>query len=183
MSVRETTLANLIELMQADGLGADPTLRSLADQVGTSHRMLQYHFGTKDALLAEAIVAARQPERDRIAAQIGSRTFLEMVRELWDFYTDERQSPIHRTFVQILARAVGDPQAFAFFVTSLDEWVELIRASAIADGYEPDEAAALAQLVVSSTRGLLIDRLLVTDVPRIDAAYELLLTTISRSVR
>src|SRR5262245_26432626 len=48
---RNDLLAAIVEHLRREGLG-DQSLRSIATAVGTSHRMLVYHFGSKDALLA-----------------------------------------------------------------------------------------------------------------------------------
>lgn len=57
---REVLLANLIAHLAAHGLG-DTSLRSLASGVGTSHRMLIYHFGSREGVLAAVVdVMARR---------------------------------------------------------------------------------------------------------------------------
>ncbi len=48
---RETLLPPLVAYVMQHGL-ADASLRPLAKAAGTSDRMLLYHFGTKDALVA-----------------------------------------------------------------------------------------------------------------------------------
>src|SRR5260221_4702203 len=42
---------------------ADLTLRQLAEAVGTSHRMLVYHFGSKEGLVTEGVREVERRER------------------------------------------------------------------------------------------------------------------------
>ena len=49
---RERLLDAAIEHFGRHGIG-DTSLRGIAEAVGTSHRMLIYHFGSREGLLAE----------------------------------------------------------------------------------------------------------------------------------
>ena len=54
----DLVLDAVIEHFIAEGL-ADQSLRRIAEAVGSSHRMLLYHFGSKDGLL---LVVGREVE-------------------------------------------------------------------------------------------------------------------------
>lgn len=57
---RDTLLSKVISHLSTHGVG-DTSLRSLATGVGTSHRMLIYHFGSREELLAVVVdVMARR---------------------------------------------------------------------------------------------------------------------------
>src|SRR5215208_1472206 len=58
---RERLLAAAVDYAAEHGL-ADLSLRTLAAGLGTSHRMLIFHFGSKEGLLVEVVreVEARQ---------------------------------------------------------------------------------------------------------------------------
>ena len=60
-SPRERLLAGAIDYVAEHGL-ADVSLRTLAEALGTSHRMLIHHFGSKEQLWVEIVrtVEARQ---------------------------------------------------------------------------------------------------------------------------
>lgn len=53
-SPRERLLAAAVEHVAAHGVG-DLSLRRLAAALGTSHRMLVYHFGSREGLLVEVV--------------------------------------------------------------------------------------------------------------------------------
>ena len=66
-SPRDRLLSALVEYAAAHGL-ADASLRELAAAVGTSHRMLLYHFGSR-----EGVVAAEPVRLDAEIALIDER--------------------------------------------------------------------------------------------------------------
>ena len=55
-------LAAVIDELTEHGLG-EGSLRALATAVGTSHRMLIYHFGSKEGLLIEIVRTMEQRQR------------------------------------------------------------------------------------------------------------------------
>src|ERR1700730_10614042 len=61
-SARERLLAAAPAIALQGGL-ADLSLRELAAAIGTSHRMLLYHFGSREGLLAAVTLAVEEAER------------------------------------------------------------------------------------------------------------------------
>ena len=59
---REKLLAKAMAHVEENGV-ADLSLRGLAAAIGTSHRMLIYHFGSKEGLLIEVIRAVEAQQR------------------------------------------------------------------------------------------------------------------------
>ncbi|OZA91837.1 MAG: TetR family transcriptional regulator [Erythrobacter sp. 34-65-8] len=99
---RETLLPRLAAHVMAHGL-ADASLRPLARAAGTSDRMLLYHFGSKERLMADllahlaaqfaaaldqAFPAARAASRQDCIAQVlaitGEGAFQPFMRVWWD---------------------------------------------------------------------------------------------------
>src|SRR5215210_7590078 len=65
-SARERLLAAAMAHVAAHGVG-DLSLRALAAALGTSHRMLIYHFGSREGLLIEVIRAVEDQQRAALA--------------------------------------------------------------------------------------------------------------------
>src|ERR1044071_9050710 len=65
-SPRERLLAGAIEHVSQHGVG-EISLRQLAAALGTSHRMLLYHFGSREALLIEVIQTVEEQQRAALA--------------------------------------------------------------------------------------------------------------------
>ena len=63
---RERLLDAAIAHFAAHGIG-ETSLRGLAEAIGTSHRMLIYHFGSRDGLLAAVVDRVEQVQRDALA--------------------------------------------------------------------------------------------------------------------
>jgi AcrR family transcriptional regulator len=71
-SAKELLLERVVDHFVADGLG-DLSLRKIATAIGTSHRMLLYHFGSKDGLLLEVVRAVEARSRAQLG-EIGRDT-------------------------------------------------------------------------------------------------------------
>ena len=61
-SPRDELLARCVAWFAEHGVG-DTSLRTLAAAVGTSHRMLIYHFGSREGLLAAVVESVELTER------------------------------------------------------------------------------------------------------------------------
>ncbi len=70
---RESLLSDAVEHFAKNGIG-DASLRSIATSIGTSHRMLIYHFGSREGLLAEVVRTVEQQQRDLLADADGRPT-------------------------------------------------------------------------------------------------------------
>src|SRR5262245_35003627 len=64
---KERLLRATIDYVADHGL-TDRSLRQIAAAIGTSHRMLVYHFGSKDGLLIEVVRAVESDQRSALEA-------------------------------------------------------------------------------------------------------------------
>src|SRR5512142_3470153 len=64
---RQQLLDRAIEHVAQSGF-SDMSLRSLAAALGTSHRMLIHHFGSKQGLWVEIVRAVEQRQRETLAS-------------------------------------------------------------------------------------------------------------------
>src|SRR6202034_2089585 len=98
-SAKEVLLEQVVDHFVTDGLG-DLSLRKIANAIGTSHRMLLYHFGSKNGLLVEVVRAVEARTRAQfslIANQAGEETD-QVVREMWQLLADPEQGDFERLF-------------------------------------------------------------------------------------
>jgi AcrR family transcriptional regulator len=168
-------LTRLVALVRADGLPADPSLRHFAEQLGTSHRMLAYYFGSRDGLLAAVLSALRAEEREWLLATAREWSLRDAALAMWSLYTDPARRPEHQAFFYVFSRALQQPELYGDFLTSFDSWVGVTADLAMDADEDPQSAVQRAQLIVSSIRGLLIDRLVSSEPERIDKAFAELL--------
>ena len=62
-AARDELLERIVTEVATHGL-ADRSMRELAAGVGSSHRMLLYHFGARDGLVAAIVAATEAAQRD-----------------------------------------------------------------------------------------------------------------------
>jgi AcrR family transcriptional regulator len=172
---RERLLQGAIEHVSEHGVG-EISLRGLAAALGTSHRMLLYHFGSREALLIEVIRAVEEQQRAALAQileeEAGAPPAMTM-RRMWARVADPALWPNERLFFEVYAQALqGDPHAAPLLDGIVDLWVDPLTEIAVAQGRPRDEARADARLGVAVVRGLLLDLLATGDRAAVDAAIE-----------
>ncbi|MGO1049283.1 TetR family transcriptional regulator [Crossiella sp. CA198] len=170
-AAKEKLLAAAVTWCAEHGVG-ELSLRQLATALGTSHRMLIYHFESKAGLLVEVVreVERRQraafAELDRTGASPASAP-----REFWRRLTDPELAPLIRLFFELYGQALqGRPGTTDFLDGIVTSWTEPMADWLRANGFPDAAAKAQARLGVAVTRGLLLDLLATGDRAAVDAA-------------
>jgi AcrR family transcriptional regulator len=154
---------------------SDLSLRELAAAIGTSHRMLIHHFGSKEGLWVEVIRAVEAQQRDALADLLPDPAAdpAEAMRTWWRHISDPRLWPNERLFFEIYGQALqGRPGTEGLLDGIVDNWLDTITDINIAAGMAPDFARAQGRLGIAVTRGLLLDLLATGDRAGVDAAVE-----------
>jgi AcrR family transcriptional regulator len=175
---RERLLRQVLDHVVARGLG-DLSLREVAAAIGTSHRMLIYHFGSKEGLVVEVIRAVEAEQRALFADITADPSVspVDAARRMWRRFTDPAVRPHERLFFEVYGQAIQGRQGTVGLLDGIiDSWAEPIAEAATAQGTPPAEARAQARLSVAVTRGLLLDLLATGDLDAVNAAYERFLT-------
>jgi AcrR family transcriptional regulator len=172
---RARLLAAAVEYLRAHGLG-DLSLRELAAAIGTSHRMLIYHFGSKEGLLL-AVVHAVEAEQRAFFARLAADPAIgpvEAMRTMWRRVTDPGLWPSERLFFEICGQALqGRPGTEGFLDRNIDGWIAMITEFWAGLGVPPQAVrTADARLSVAVVRGLLLDLLATGDRAQADEAFE-----------
>ena len=177
-SARDRLLEGAVAYVAAHGV-ADVSLRRLAAALGTSHRMLIYHFGSKEGLLVEVVRTVEARQRDAMAelARESAGSAGEMMRRMWRRLTDPGVAPHERLFFELYGQALqGRPHAAPLLEGIVDLWLEPAAALAVEHGIAPEDARATARLGLGVVRGLLLDLLATGDRAGTDAAMERFIT-------
>jgi AcrR family transcriptional regulator len=164
----QRTMAHVAE----HGVG-DLSLRSLAAAIGTSHRMLVYHFGSKEGLLVAVVQAVEAEQRAALAALAGDADLAPMDRfqRLWQRLADPALWPNERLFFELYGQALqGRAHTAELLAGIVESWVEPVATDLAAMGVPPEDARSTARLGVAVTRGLLLDLLATGDRAGVDAA-------------
>jgi AcrR family transcriptional regulator len=160
---RKELLDALIDDFAAAGIGGR-SLRDIAEAVGTSHRMLLHHFGSRDDLLVAIVEEVERRQVDTLAelpadASEGFAAMWASVRrpELW---------PFERLFFECYARGAQGEAPFRRMVpAAVDGWL-----TSVAELSGGTVDPALARLGLAVTRGLLLDLVATGDVEGVEAA-------------
>ena len=173
-TARERLLAAAMDYVAEHGVG-DLSLRGLAAALGTSHRMLSYHFGSREGLLIEVIRTVEAQQRAGLATLLldENASPAEVMRRAWQGVADPALWPNERLYFEIYTQALqGHPHAQPLLDGIVDLWVEPLARILVAEGRTEAEARAEARLGVAVTRGLLLDLLATGDREAVDAAME-----------
>ena len=184
-SPRERLLEGAIESVAHNGIG-ELTLRGLAPALGTSHRMLIHHFGSKHGLLVEIVRAVEARERETMRQQLpaaqepGEGTpgasapdQSELARAWWKHISDPSLWPNARLFFELYGQALQGREHTASLLDGIvEDWVEPVAALLVERGLSPSLARAHARLGVAVTRGLLLDLLATGDIVGVDQAMD-----------
>lgn len=171
---RDRLLLEVIGHVAAHGF-SDLSLREVAAGVGTSHRMLIYHFGSREGLLVAVVRAVEAAQREFLAAVASdaSITPADVMRAMWQRVADPSLAPNVRLFFEIYSQALqGRPGTAGFLDDIVDSWVELMAGFARERGMDPEVARVEARLGVAVSRGLLLDLLATGDRTAVDACVE-----------
>jgi AcrR family transcriptional regulator len=163
---RRTLLNALFDDFAANGIG-DRSLRDVAAAVGTSHRMLLHHFGSRDELLLAIVDEA---ERRQMAAvpdlpQDPADGFAVM----WADLRRPELRNLERLFFECYSRAAQGEKPFTKMISgAVDGWLHEVEAASVDVPYN----SAMARLGLAVTRGLLLDLVATGDEAGVDAAAQ-----------
>ena len=168
---RSRLLDDVIAHAGVHGL-ADTSLRQLAEGVGTSHRMLIHHFGSKEQLLVAVVHEVERRQRDALV-DLGRETddMAELGRLFWERLADPELAPLERLFFELSSQALLErPWARDFLDGIVEDWIGPVAELLGAEGLDAATARARARLSVAVSRGLLLDLLATGDRAGVDAA-------------
>jgi len=174
-------LAAAVDYVLAHGL-ADLSLRPLAAAIRTSPRMLLYHFGSKEGLIAEVLAAARARQRAALAQSAANSRLspAELLAQFWRQLGSASAEAYVRLFFEVYGLALHQNGSFDGFAGSaVTEWIDFVEQGLARAGVAEDEARVEATLLVAGTRGLLLDLLATRDRARVDAAMERLVAQLA----
>lgn len=178
-TTRERILRQVVSQLVASGL-AGTGIRELAAAAGVSHRTLLYHFGSRDALILEALRALRDRQVDIVVdtqANPESRPDpFDLARGIWKTLSADESADWFKLFFEAYATALRHPDHYRDFLDGVvHQWVDLTQTI-----FERDRPALAADdsatLLIATLRGLHLDLLATGDRDRVERALETFLT-------
>ena len=166
---RQELLDAVVKECAERGIG-DRSLRDVAAAVGTSHRMLLHHFGSRNKLL---LAIVDEVERRQRALLPGLPTEpAAAIAAMWADLRRPELRPFERLFFECYARGVQGEQPFDRMLPgAVEAWL-------IADGTADP---ALIRLGLAVMRGLLLDLVATEDGAGVDAAAQAFVDVVRRA--
>jgi AcrR family transcriptional regulator len=165
-SPRAEVLEAAIDFIAQRGI-SDLSLRELATAIGTSHRMLIHHFGSKEGLWVEVIRAVEARQRALLAEVVPdpSADQAQAQRAWWRHISDPALGQNERLFFEIYGQALqGRPGTTELLEGIVDTWLDAAEQLGL--------DRTRTRLGIAVTRGLLLDLLATGDRAGVDAAME-----------
>jgi AcrR family transcriptional regulator len=160
-SRRADLLEATIEYLLDHGV-ADLSLRPLAAAVHSKARLLVYHFGSKDALVTEAMIAVRERVQESFSSLVRRREqtdATEVIQAFWQWATSPKFERYLRLFFEVQGLALQKPAEYGRYLEgAVSSWVEMMGV-VLPEEFSPRTRKALATVAVSTTFGLLLDYL------------------------
>jgi AcrR family transcriptional regulator len=167
---RQELLQAVVAELERGGIG-DRSLRDIAAAVGTSHRMLIHHFGSRQGLLTEVVRSVEAAQRAFLAS-LDLRPE-DAMDAMWIRLSDPIVWPAERLFFECYARACRGEEPYASLLPGLvDDWLDEAGRLNLTWGGQPGTERARARLGLAVFRGLLLDLVATGDRAGVDAAYE-----------
>jgi AcrR family transcriptional regulator len=162
---RRELLDALVAEFAGAGIGGR-SLREVAEAMGTSHRMLLHHFGSRSELLL-AIVEEVERRQMALLRDLPAEP-AESMAAMWADVRRPELRPFERLFFECYARGAQGEEPYARMVpAAVDTW--LADVAALTDGtIDP----ALPRLGLAVVRGLLLDLVATDDDAGVDAAAQ-----------
>ena len=151
------------------------SLRELAAEIGTSHRMLIYHFGSKEALMVAIVEQVEEQQRQFFGSLTLDLSLSpgDAARAFWRRLTDPRLEQNVRLFFELYTEALqGVPGTEQFLDRIVDAWVEPLTEAWVRRGLPRAIARVDARLGVAVSRGLLLDLIATGNRAAVDRAFE-----------
>jgi AcrR family transcriptional regulator len=152
---RNRLLQRVLAFAASEGISGR-SLRDIAVGAGTSHRMLLYHFGSREGLLA-AIVAAIEADQRGVLASIASAggTRRDAMLALWEQLTRPELLPFVRLFFEVfglVAQGAPGTEGLREFLTSpwLSEGAAAAGSCCDAAGRRPPRTGSSRATAISS---------------------------------
>ena len=148
------------------------SLRPLAAAIGTSDRMLLYHFRDKDDLVAAVLrVATDRAVDELVGLRLPDHGLHAAVVTLWEANTEGTLERCQRLYVQAAALGLlGKEPYFSVVREANDRWVSTLADRLHHAGCPADRARRAALLLDAGFMGLLLDLPLDRDDPAVEQA-------------
>jgi len=176
---RRELLDRVSDDLAVNGL-VDFSLRRAARAAGTTHKVLLYHFDGAEDLLAQAIFQLRERRIGNalaaIAAGPGDQTLAQRVRAVWPALLGEES----RVLDQAIGLMMYDPVRYAELGRGASQQYLPTVLSICPPEWTDQRKLEVAEMILASLRGFLIDWLTSGSTTGVESGFEALARALDR---
>lgn len=134
------------------------SLRPLGAALGTSDRMLLYHFGSRDDLVAAVLKVSNDRSVAQIRALAPARDVRAAVVQLWEAMTSASLLGCQRMYVEAAALGLFGREPYAGVVGGANRlWMAAVADHLVASGLPRRRASRATTLLDAAFSGFLLD--------------------------
>ncbi|MEV5710908.1 hypothetical protein [Actinoallomurus sp. NPDC052274] len=174
---RRELLERVTEDVAANGL-VDFSLRRAARAAGTTHKVLLYHFDGVEDLLRQVVFKLRARRIDNAMAAAreaaGHETLAARIRAVWPTLLNE-ESRLSRVLDQAIGLAMYDPERHSDLAREASRQYLPVLESLCPERWSDRRRREVAEMVLATLRGFLLERLTTGDAPGVAAGFEALI--------
>lgn len=180
---RAELLDGAVDYVLGHGVG-ELTLRPLAAALGTSDRMLVYHFGGKERLVDELLRLAYDRCLDELDRQRkAAATPGAAIRRLWRVLNAPEMTPYLRLYLEVAALSLHRPELHRDVSrVMLERWRGVITRWLVDAGAPAGRAGAVATLIAAALDGLQLDLMTTGEERRVRRALDRLAVWVDETV-
>ena len=179
---REALLSAAMRVLDRDGMRG-LTYRSVAQEAGVSHGLVRHHFGTRDALIQEAVLDLAERSLQSTRLESGTGRLEDLGAGTSRMVTDAQNLP--GVDYELVLEARRRPELAPAVHALYDRYLDATRRELDRIGLADDEP--LVRLVFAALDGLVIQMLVYGRVDEADAAiarlHELLADRLPQEAR
>jgi AcrR family transcriptional regulator len=169
---RAQLLDAVVAHLRKHGL-ADQSLRDIAAAVGSSHRMLIHHFGSRDGLLAAVVTEVERQQMGTAAEVADGVDPTEALLRGWRTLSGPERADEERLFFELAARALRSvPGTEPLRDRLVEPWLQVGARAAEQSGFDAELGRTVTRADVAIVRGLLLDLLATGDRDGVEAAFQ-----------
>lgn len=180
MSSRKTELRNAaLRYLLEHGL-AGVSLRPMALQLGTSPRILMFHFKSKEGLLQEIMEELHSRLRlSFLELSKSSRHRVAPLKRFWLWAVDKQNFPYLRLLYETQIVAAQNPKEYGRYLIKASEDWQALAFQTLSDSLR---SPAMATLCIAVFDGLMLEMINTGDRPRLTQALDAFIAMSSTSV-
>ena len=134
------------------------SLRPLAADLGTSDRMLLYHFGSKDELVAAVLRASNERSTTHLSSLPPSTDLRRAVHDLWTAVRTPAIDRCSRLYVEAAALGLFGQEPYASVVREAnDHWTRALVDHLVRSGVRRALARRVASVIDAAFMGFQLD--------------------------